>query len=193
MQQARKIPKEPKEKDINRGFKVASDGRLIIGNSKTDDSDSDDDSSDEEDSPDKKTAMITSDLSEDEDMEKKKNGLRKSDSMKSSLSFKSLKSKGIHRTLSKATVNESTTANTRKTGGKLSAKVFNKKQAKMIGLQYKAKKASGDLRKAHHTLDPYAYVPFNRRVLKNKSKAEKLAFKSLLKGVKTKINKSRKK
>lgn len=115
----------------------------------------------------------------------------------STTSLKSERNKGIHRVLSSATLNESATTPTtktfgRKVGGAGSAKAVNRKQAKMIGLQYKAKKASGDV-KRNQKFDPYAYVPLNRKALKNKSKVEQLAYKSLLKGVKKKISKSYKK
>lgn len=126
----------------------------------------------------------------------KKNGGRKLNSAISGMSMKSVKSTGIHRALSGVSLkdkNNSTSLSASKvfgsSGAAIAAKAANKKQGKMIGLQYKAKKASGDV-KRNQKLDPYAYVPLNRKVLKNKSKAEQLAYKSLLKGVKRKISKS---
>lgn len=59
MQQVNKIVRQPK-KDINRGFKLTSDGRLIIGNckdNKNSNSSDSDDSLDDNDVEDKDSVM----------------------------------------------------------------------------------------------------------------------------------------
>ncbi|KAI9209400.1 armadillo-type protein [Polychytrium aggregatum] len=54
--------------------------------------------------------------------------------------------------------------------------------AKMLGRQYKAKKAKGDIKKPNMP-DPFAYIPLNSKIVGNKRKSTKMAgqFKTIIK------------
>ncbi|CRL05121.1 CLUMA_CG017972, isoform A [Clunio marinus] len=158
-----------KNKDENRGFKTAPDGRLIIEDIEDKESDSDDD--DMTEYKDKSKTKVYDQESDEEKDEpsKKKIGLN---------AYKAGGS-GIHRPLAASV--KSGYSNISKISKKSSA------SSRLPGSEYKAKKAGGDVkRKGKH--EPYAYVALSRNAL-NRRKRSKMGnqFKNIAK--KSKENK----
>jgi len=159
---------EKKNKD--RGFKVASDGRLII----------EDDSSSDSDIPKKiKTHLKLEDSDSDSDgdaetaavtVKRKRPAAGSTKSGVSSGSRPPMKyqagGSGIHRPVSTSSMYSGN------------------------GSEYKAKKASGDMKK-QGKVDPYAYVPLKRSFLNKRKKAKMIGqFKNIGKAAKTGAQKS---
>lgn len=154
--------RDPKVKDQNRGFKTATDGRLIIDEMSGSDSDDDDDAGDDkmddaaagEDSDSNKRGVKDDSESEDEE-EESAGPSRKRKAMDSRSMASSMRSaggasskyfaggKGIHRPVAESVKSGASRATT------------------AYGSEYKSKKASGDLKKKGQ-LDPYAYIPLSR-------------------------------
>lgn len=174
---------------MNRGFKIADDGRLIIeepkrgyGNAAESDSDDDDD---DDKLPGESTKRTIADSDSDEDDEVTENAKaqkrkRKASGALSSASGQTGKSskyvaggKGIHRPLGAASL---------RSGYSQVSKATTKAPSTSYGSEYKSKKARGDIKKKN-TVDPYAYIPLSRASL-NKRKAAKSSgqFKSIVTG-----------
>lgn len=154
--------KKKKEKDANRGFKTAADGRLIIAAPKRgggmSDSDDDDNSNDQSAS---NKRSLESDSSDDED----NNGAavpsrkRKASDLQSVASSRYVAGgKGIHRSMAAASVRSGATGVSRM------SMATTKSASTVYGGEYKAKKAKGDMKKKGK-MDPYAYIPLTRNVL----------------------------
>uniref|UniRef100_A0A182NDX0 Uncharacterized protein n=1 Tax=Anopheles dirus TaxID=7168 RepID=A0A182NDX0_9DIPT len=177
------------EKDKNRGFKTAADGRLIIEDIE-DYSDSDEDPDeavgyaekakkriyDEDDSDDSQTEQEDYEPNVDEDgPSSRKRKAIDALSARSGMSGKSSRymagGKGIHRP----------TASSVKSGYSSKSHRTAKSNA-TTGTEYRAKKASGDmLKKGKH--EPYAYVPLSRNSLNRRRRAKNAGqFKSIVKG-----------
>lgn len=182
------LESKKKPKDVNRGFKLADDGRLIIeepkrrfGNGTQPDSDDEDD--DDELLGESKKTIADSDTDDDDEVtenvkaQKRKRKASGSLSMASSKTGQSSKyvagGKGIHRPLGAASV--------RSAQSQIS-KATTKAPSTAYGSEYRSKKASGDIKKKN-TVDPYAYIPLSRTSL-NKRKVAKSSgqFKSIVSG-----------
>ncbi|XP_050305349.1 RRP12-like protein [Anthonomus grandis grandis] len=170
-------------KEANRGFKTASDGRLIIR---------DYDVSDSDDEKNKLKINFNSDSSASEDeaasvaetllMANRKR--KRPSSVKSGFSASTAPPSkyktggvGIHRSLNSASSVKSGTS--------------------ALGTEYKSKKAAGDVKKKGKKFDPYAYIPLQRSTLNKRKKTKgmgqlkgivKGARKGVLKGAKAKRN-----
>lgn len=173
---------------MNRGFKLADDGRLIIeepkrgyGNAAQSDSDDEDHDEDEVNGDATKRTIADSD-SDDEATENAKAQKRKrkaidSLTLASGQTGKSSKyvagGKGIHRPLGAAST---------RSGYSQVSKATTKAPSTAYGNEYRSKKARGDIKKKN-TVDPYAYIPLSRTSL-NKRKAAKSSgqFKSIVTG-----------
>lgn len=177
-----------KPKDVNRGFKLADDGRLIIeepkrgyGNGAQSDSDDEDDDDDALPGESTKRTIADSDSDDDEATEnakaQKKRKASGGLSMASGQTGKSSKyvagGKGIHRPLGAASV---------RSGFSQVSKATTKAPSTAHGSEYRSKKARGDIKKKD-IVDPYAYIPLSRTAL-NKRKAAKSSgqFKSIVTG-----------
>lgn len=179
---------------MNRGFKLADDGRLIIeepkrgfGNGTQSDSDDEDDNDDDDDNnllgESKKRTIVDSDSDDDDEAtgnakaQKRKRKASGSLSIASGQTGKSSKyvagGKGIHRPLGATSV---------RSGYSQVSKATTKAQSTAYGSEYRSKKARGDIKKKN-TVDPYAYIPLSRTSL-NKRKAAKSSgqFKSIVTG-----------
>jgi ribosomal RNA-processing protein 12 len=163
--------KQPTKKAVekDRGFKTASDGRLIIKDDSSDSDsgkknklnfDSDDSASDVDDKSVAETLVLS-------DRKRKRAASVKSGI--SSVSQPPLKYKtggvGIHRSTSASSVRSGVSS--------------------APGTEYKSKKAKGDVKKKGKP-DPYAYLPLQRSAI-NKRKRSKAAgqFKNIIKGAKS--------
>nr|AJC98364.1 AGAP002961 [Anopheles coluzzii] len=178
-------------KDANRGFKTASDGRLIIEDIE-DYSDSDEDPDealgyadktkkriyDEDDSDDSQAEQEEYRPNEDEEEEGPSSRKRKAIdalSARSGMSGASSRyvagGKGIHRPTA-ASVKSGYSSKSNRTA----------KSNVSTGAEYRTKKASGDmLRKGKH--EPYAYVPLSRNSLNRRKRSKNAGqFKSIVKG-----------
>uniref|UniRef100_A0A182VYK1 Uncharacterized protein n=1 Tax=Anopheles minimus TaxID=112268 RepID=A0A182VYK1_9DIPT len=175
-------------KDENRGFKTASDGRLII-NDIEDYSDSDEDPDealgyedkskkriyDEEDSEDSQAEQEFEPNAEDDGPSSRKRKAIDALSARSGMSGTSSRyvagGKGIHRPTA-ASVKSGYSSKSNRTA----------KSNASTGAEYRTKKASGDmLRKGKH--EPYAYVPLSRNSLNRRKRAKNAGqFKSIVKG-----------
>lgn len=178
-----------KPTDVNRGFKLADDGRLIIAEPKRGfgndtQPDSDDESVDDELPGESKKQTIADSDSDDGDevtgnnkAQKRKRKVSGSLSIASSKTDQSSKyvagGKGIHRPLGAASI--------RSVHSQIS-KATTKAPSMAYGSEYRSKKASGDIKKKN-TIDPYAYIPLSRTSL-NKRKVAKSSgqFKSIVTG-----------
>lgn len=165
--------KKSKPRDVNRGFKMATDGRLIIAEPKRGDRRNDSESDDDEDIGDKemsgtssKKRPIAADSdsdSENEDVpprKRKTTGALSQASGKTGASGGSRKyvagGRGIHRPIGGAGSVAS--------GASRMSMATTKAAASQYGSEYKAKKSKGDTKKKNQ-LDPYAYIPLSRNVL----------------------------
>ena len=155
-------------KSKNRGFKMDSDGKLMI--------DDDDDADDEETGVELKTKR----KSKPDEIEEMMDTL--------SLSKKSLaasrKSKRTMEHDSDEEDNDDKRSKTSyRTGGTGIHRRVNKNERAEYGAEYKAKKARGDVKRKNKP-DPYAYIPFDYNKL-NKRKRAKLQgeFKGIVKAV----------
>lgn len=184
-----KFESKKKPKDVNRGFKLADDGRLIIeepkrvyGNGAQSDSDDDDDDDDDALPGESAKRTIADSDSDDEETEnanaqKRKRKASSGLSMASGQTGKSSKyvagGKGIHRPLGAASV---------RSGFSQVSKATTRAPSTAYGSEYRSKKARGDIKKKD-TVDPYAYIPLSRTTL-NKRKAAKSSgqFKSIVTG-----------
>lgn len=164
--------KKSKPRDVNRGFKMATDGRLIIAEPKRGDRRNDSESDDDEDIGDKdvpgnsKKRPIAADSDSDGDNEdvpprkRKTTGPLSQASGKTGVSGGSKKyvagGKGIHRPVGGAASVAS--------GASRMSMATTKAAASQYGSEYKAKKSKGDTKKKGK-LDPYAYIPLSRNML----------------------------
>jgi ribosomal RNA-processing protein 12 len=149
-----------KQKDPNRGFKTAPDGRLIITDIEDEDTDSDDDdlTGYKEES---KNELDDNDSSGDE----------KEASSKKKIALNPYKAggSGIHRPLAES-VKSGATNHSRTS-----------KASRAPGSEYKAKKAGGDTKKKGKH-EPYAYIQLSRNSLnRRKRKAAGSNFKNIAK------------
>lgn len=171
-------------KDVNRGFKTADDGRLIIEEPTRrdrrgkDESESDDDfdmDSEAEDAINNggKKRMLDADevADSDDDSDADEGPSRKrallasgAQSMASGRTGKSSQyvagGKGIHRSTSGAASVRSGVSRMSTATGKSAATGKSVGGKSAFGSAYKSKKAGGDLKKGN--LDPYAYIPLSR-------------------------------
>lgn len=154
-----------KTKDPNRGFKTAPDGRLIITDIEDEETDSDDDdlTGYKENSKDE----LDGNSSEEEREEEEKTGPSKK---KIALNPYKTGGTGIHRPLAES-VKSGVSSYSRL------SKATNISRAP--GLEYKAKKAGGDVKKKGKH-EPYAYIQLSRNALnRRKRKAAGNQFKSM--------------
>ncbi|KAL9880391.1 RRP12-like protein [Glossina fuscipes] len=173
-----------KTKDPNRGFKISADGKLIIsdkGSKNTEDSD--DDSSINGDAvhadTHTKKASIKRGLDEESSDEaalppvkRKHTDALSIHSGKTSSTRYTAGGKGIHRSLVKAHVDNDVQ----------SIKSRKSTKAEHTGSEYSTKKAKGDMKKKGK-LDPYAYIPLSRKSLNRRRRAKHVGtFKSIVKG-----------
>lgn len=171
------IDKQKKAKDANRGFKTATDGRLIIAEPKRGAamSDSDDDF-DVDDAGGDAAAKNSSGgnnkrtIDDDSDSDaaeaasaQQPSRKRKANDAQSVASGRTVASskyvaggRGIHRPTGGA-------ASVRSSGSRMSA-ATTKSASTAFGGAFKARKAKGDM-KSHGKLDPYAYIPLSRNSL----------------------------
>lgn len=165
--ESQETDKKKKDKDINRGFKTALDGRLIIdtpkrGNRMSDSDDDDDDT--KQNAPKKRSLENDSDSSDDEDdREAMPSRKRKASDLRSVASTAASSryvagGKGIHRSMATASVRSGATGVSRMSAA------TTKSASTVYGGDYKAKKAKGDMKKKGK-MDPYAYIPLTRNVL----------------------------
>uniref|UniRef100_A0A0K8U887 RRP12-like protein n=2 Tax=Bactrocera latifrons TaxID=174628 RepID=A0A0K8U887_BACLA len=200
-----------KNKDPNRGFKTAEDGRLIISDkalrgvgsdeSSSDSSDADED--DEDEGVEVKKAPkrgMEVDSSDEEEMPATSRKRKATDatsmrSGKTSASKYVAGGKGIHRPLGAASdaisMKSGYSAKTAKSGKSAAASAY-------AGSDYTTKKAKGDMKKKGK-LDPFAYIPLTRNTLNKRKRAKHAgtfknivngARKGALKGVKQRVAKS---
>lgn len=163
--QPNEADKKKKEKDINRGFKTAVDGRLIIAAPKrgAEMSDSDDDDPKQNVST-KRSLESDSNSSDDEDNRQQiPSRKRKASDLKSVASSAASSryvagGKGIHRSMATASVKSGATGVSRM------SMATTKSASTVYGGDYKAKKAKGDMKKKDK-MDPYAYIPLTRNML----------------------------
>ena len=158
-----------KKKDVNRGFKTAPDGRLVIEDIE-DMSDSDEDPDENVGFQDKSKKRVYDEEESESDEENGEDGpsARKkkaveSGSMKSGMSFGSSRyvagGKGIHRPVAASVKSGYSSKSMKSNKSAKSTKSYG-----ASGGDYKAKKAGGDiLKKGKH--EPYAYVPLSRNSL----------------------------
>lgn len=171
---ANQPPQNKSTKEKNRGFKTASDGRLII---------KDNDSSDEDDNKKSNKISLNSDTSDSEDEATSvaetlllANRKRKRSSVKSGFSGSTAPPSkykaggvGIHRPIN--------------SGSSVKSGISS---ASTLGTEYKSKKAMGDVRKKGKKFDPYAYVPLQRSALNKRKKAKGMGqLRSIVKGAKS--------
>lgn len=157
--------KKKKEKDINRGFKTAVDGRLIIAAPKrgAEMSDSDDDDEPKQSESKKRSLDDDSNSSDDEDNDTTApSRKRKASDLRSVTSAASSRyvagGKGIHRSMGAASVKSGASGVSRM------SMATTKSASTVFGGEFKAKKAKGDMKKKGK-MDPYAYIPLTRNVL----------------------------
>ncbi|KAJ6631724.1 RRP12-like protein [Pseudolycoriella hygida] len=172
--------KKKKEKDANRGFKTAPDGRLIIADLKRGAavSDSDDDKDKPKQSESKKRSLESDDSSDEEDNDEAvPSRKRKASDLNSVASSRYVTGgKGIHRSMATASVKSGATGVSRISMG------TTKSASTAYGGEYVAKKAKGDMKKKGK-LDPYAYIPLTRNVLNKRKKAKNAGqFKGIVAG-----------
>ncbi|XP_075158703.1 RRP12-like protein [Haematobia irritans] len=203
---AEKSGTKTKQKDPNRGFKTAEDGRLIIsdkalrgigGDSDSSSSDDDDNVDDEMDGSKAVKRGMEEDSSDEEELGMAPNRKRKAAdavsmrSGKTSASRYTTGGKGIHRNVGAASDAMSTKSGYSAKSGK----------SQHGGTEYSTKKAKGDMKKKGK-LDPYAYIPLSRNTLNKRKRAKHAgtfknivngARKGALKGVKSKVAKAYKK
>ncbi|XP_067641369.1 RRP12-like protein [Eurosta solidaginis] len=197
-----------KNKDQNRGFKTAEDGRLIISDKSVrggDNSGSTSDDTDDDGTTMKKAPKRGMDVDSDEDEHPTTSRKRKATDAISMRSGKTNTSKyiaggkGIHRPLGGA----SNDALSMKSGYSAKSAKSRKSTAgsAYAGSEYATKKAKGDMKKKGK-LDPFAYIPLSRNTLNKRKRAKhtgtfknivKGARKGALKGVKHKVAKPYKK
>lgn len=158
--------KKKKAKDINRGFKTAVDGRLIIAAPKRGNemSDSDDDNEPKENVAKKRSLESDSNSSDDEanrdtipSRKRKASDLRSVASSAAGSRYVA-GGKGIHRSMATASVKSGATGVSRMSAA------TTKSASTVYGGEFKAKKAKGDMKKKGK-MDPYAYIPLTRNVL----------------------------
>lgn len=172
--------KKKKEKDINRGFKTAVDGRLIIAAPKrgAEESDSDDDEP-KQSVPTKRSLESDSNSSDDEgDGQTAPSRKRKASDLRSVASSSRYVAggKGIHRSMAAASVKSGASGVSRM------SMATTKSASTFFGGDYKAKKAKGDMKKKGK-MDPYAYIPLTRNVLNKRKKAKSTGqFKGIVAG-----------
>lgn len=156
--------KKKKEKDINRGFKTADDGRLIIAAPKRGAAMSD--SEDDTDPKVSKKRALASDSNSSDDEDDNKtipSRKRKASDLRSTASSMSgsryvAGGKGIHRSMATTSVKSGASGMSRM------SMATTKSASTVYGGDYKAKKAKGDMKKKGK-MDPYAYIPLTRNVL----------------------------
>ena len=162
--------REKTSKNKNRGFKVGSDGRLVID----DEDDDEDDKKSRKKKPDEIEEMMdTLSLSKKSvALSKKSKRLMEEDDSDEDLT--ETKSKFSYRT-----------------GGTGIHRAVNKKEKPDYGAEYRAKKARGDVKKKNKP-DPFAYIPFDFNKL-NKRKRAKLQgeYKGIVKAVNKGAQKSK--
>ncbi|KAG5671610.1 hypothetical protein PVAND_001803 [Polypedilum vanderplanki] len=161
-----------KQKDPNRGFKTAPDGRLIITDIEDEDTDSDDDDLTGYKEENK------NEFDEDTDSENEKEGSSKK---KIALNPYKAGGSGIHRPLAESV----------KSGVSNYSRISKASKAttRVPGSEYKAKKAGGDVKKKGKH-EPYAYVQLSRNSLnRRKRKAAGSNFKNIAKKNKKKSKK----
>ncbi|XP_004527369.1 RRP12-like protein [Ceratitis capitata] len=200
-----------KNKDPNRGFKTAQDGRLIIsdkalrgvGGDDDDDSSDDSDGEDGDEGVDVKKAPkrgMEMDSSDEEELPTTSRKRKATDAIsmrsgKTSASKYIAGGKGIHRPLGAGSdamsMKSGYSAKTAKSGKSIAASVN-------AGSEYTTKKAKGDMKKKGK-LDPFAYIPLSRNTLNKRKRAKHAgtfknivngARKGALKGVKQRVAKS---
>ncbi|XP_052868998.1 RRP12-like protein [Anopheles cruzii] len=178
-------------KDPNRGFKTASDGRLIIEDIE-DYSDSDEDPDeavgyvdkakkrvyDQDSGDDSDTGGELPEAEEDDGPSSRKRKAIDALSARSGMSGTSSRyvagGKGIHRPLASSVKSGHSSRSAKST--------HTAKSNAATGTEYRAKKASGDvLKKGQH--EPYAYVPLSRNSLNRRKRAKNAGqFKSIARG-----------
>ncbi|XP_059611587.1 RRP12-like protein [Phlebotomus argentipes] len=174
------LVKRPKE--ANRGFKVASDGRLVIeepkrGHAAEEESD---DEEDAEERPSKKNRLMEDSSSDEELVETApKSRKRKAEDALSAASGHTgyrPGGRGIHRALSAYSGQSGKTSMSRV------SKASTKTSGATFGQEYKAKKGRGDVKKKGK-FDPYAYIPLDKSTLNKRKRAKSAGqFKSIVKG-----------
>ncbi|XP_053948868.1 RRP12-like protein [Anastrepha ludens] len=200
-----------KNKDPNRGFKTAEDGRLIISDkalrgaggggddesSSSDSDDADDEAVEKKRAPKRGMEVDSSDDEEELPATSRKRKAQDAISMRSGKSTASkyvAGGKGIHRPLGAASdalsMKSGYSAKSAKSGKSAAASAF-------AGSEYTTKKAKGDMKKKGK-LDPFAYIPLSRNTLNKRKRAKHAgtfknivngARKGALKGVKQRVAK----
>lgn len=190
-QNGEKLGGKKKPKDMNRGFKLADDGRLIIeepkrgfGNGAHLDSDGEDDDDDKLPGESAKRTIADSDSDDDDEVTENAKAQKRKRKASGALSMASGQTgisrkyvaggRGIHRPLT-------ATASVR-SGYSQVSKATTKAPSTAYGSEYRSKKAHGDI-KRKNTVDPYAYIPLSRTTL-NKRKVAKSSgqFRSVVSG-----------
>lgn len=178
-----KLGSQKKTKDVNRGFKLADDGRLIIEEPKRGFGNAAHSDSDDDELPGESTKRTIDDSDSDDEAtesakaQKRKRKATDSLTMASGHTGKGSKyvagGKGIHRPLG---------ATSTRSGYSQVSKATTKASSTAYGSEYRSKKARGDIKKKNN-VDPYAYIPLSRTSL-NKRKAAKSSgqFKSIVTG-----------
>nr|XP_003701407.1 PREDICTED: RRP12-like protein [Megachile rotundata] len=153
----------------DRGFKTAPDGRLII----TEDNEKDDEA---EVKRKKKTPFLHSDTEDDYEDD---------DDIKSTIALHaSNRKRKLSENSDNISVYSSATSKYKAGGSGIHRTLKKGKTEKVPGLEYKAPKAGGDVKKKGKP-DPYAYVPLSRSVLnKRKKKKNATKFNNIIKGAK---------
>lgn len=161
-----------KQKDPNRGFKTAPDGRLIITDMEDVDTDSDDDDL---------TGFKEDAKKEHEESSGDENENEGGPSTKKKIALNPYKTggSGIHRPLAASV----------KSGVSIASRI-SKATTKSPGSEYRAKKASGDVKKKGKH-EPYAYIQLSRNALnRRKRKSAVNQFKTVSKKAKKKGGKA---
>lgn len=157
--------KKKKEKDVNRGFKTAVDGRLIIAAPKrgAEMSDSDDDDEPKQSESNKRPLDDSNSSDDEENNQSAPSRKRKASDLRSVASSAASSryvagGKGIHRSMGAASVKSGASGVSRM------SMATTKSASTAFGGEFKAKKAKGDMKKKGK-MDPYAYIPLTRNVL----------------------------
>ncbi|XP_017466364.1 PREDICTED: RRP12-like protein [Rhagoletis zephyria] len=202
-----------KNRDPNRGFKTAEDGRLIISDKALRGAGGDDNSSssgesgdDDDDAIEAKRAPkrgMEVDSSDEEELSATSRKRKATDAIsmrsgKTSASKYVAGGKGIHRPLGAAgsdaiSMKSGYSAKSAKSGKSTAASAY-------AGSEYTTKKAKGDMKKKGK-LDPFAYIPLSRNTLNKRKRAKHSgtfknivngARKGALRGVKQRVAKPKK-
>ncbi|GAB0088077.1 RRP12-like protein [Sergentomyia squamirostris] len=171
-----------KQKDPNRGFKIATDGRLMIEEPKRghgDDDDSEDDEMESEKPSRKKNRLMDDSSSDEEEEAAPKSRKRKAGDALSAVSGSTgyrPGGTGIHRPLS------AYSGFSGKTSASHVSKASTKVSGATFGNEFKAKKGRGDVKKKGR-FDPYAYIPLDKSTLNKRKKAKSAGqFKNIVQG-----------